>query len=880
MAEQHGDAAVAKQAVVRAVNLERELHKLAKTTSFFDPSVRTIRTQLRDQYVTVLINDYALAKAKDVEACMWKSVFYKPIEEFRKRIRKAQESGASAIELLQKATKTLQSFLTECIAFYKLLVMRLQAVYMSVGIELQLPAGHASPPRSHGTSKQIDASGSVARSLLFLGDLTRYKIMYSSSDGVSKNTSENDWTPAAEFYMQAAQINMYNGQPHNQLAVLATYTEDELGAVYHYARALAVKTPFLTARDNLVLLFEKSRQRAALLDKCATPNGGGRGGGRRASGARGSVAAKGAPPPHVAMATRYVRIVGILFTKTSLETLSGVAEAAASDLSVALARGVKAPAQARSRLSDQLLKLSAVLVFSLYNAQWVPEGHSPGYSEMVQRTVLQRSGMTVMFTFMARLIHALLPEGGADGNQQQQKDVSSSHPVLPALCIGLQWLASHPSHALPDDPDAGELSARAAFFTAAAQLLQQLGSPPSAPPSAALPEDCSLRGFLPMSAAHEHVTEWAGNPPNCGHLRVARVAANLLKTAEHVTGFGEGSLQKASWRSVSSTKEWKHLKQAVAGFRVAAAGEADRGEEQVEATEPVASRGSPTMDPMEEDELEEEEEVILFKPVQKDKAGGKASVQVGSEVVADAPRPPPPRPRHTAAAPVSSPLLNPWGTAAMQRQGGSSLQQQQTQQQYALPWMQGIQIGFGGSATDLPSDGNGTEASPVNKFLANGSSSIADHIQNMGNSLVADLGLESSQRDPIAPPPSKLPSRGQLFGGGLFSSHPSPAFAISSAPAPPAVSQANGIGTFFSTAASTFGNASAVAPPAVPSSFADLAQTDPNDLGDGYGWLEALEARASGVTPQESVMSYAPDGQHYQANGAGYQRGYPNPYVP
>jgi hypothetical protein len=65
-------------------------------------------------------------QAKDVEACMWKSVFYKPIEEFRKRIRKAQESGASAIELLQKATKTLQSFLTECIAFYKLLVMRLQ----------------------------------------------------------------------------------------------------------------------------------------------------------------------------------------------------------------------------------------------------------------------------------------------------------------------------------------------------------------------------------------------------------------------------------------------------------------------------------------------------------------------------------------------------------------------------------------------------------------------------------------------------------------------------------------------------------------------------------------------------------------------------------
>jgi protein SMG7 len=42
-----------------------------------------------------------------------------------------------------------------------------------------------------------------------------------------------------------------------QLAVLATYVSDELLAVYRYFRSLAVETPFLTARDNLILLFEK-----------------------------------------------------------------------------------------------------------------------------------------------------------------------------------------------------------------------------------------------------------------------------------------------------------------------------------------------------------------------------------------------------------------------------------------------------------------------------------------------------------------------------------------------------------------------------------------------------------------------------------------------
>jgi hypothetical protein len=41
------------------------------------------------------------------------------------------------------------------------------------------------------------------------------------------------------------------------LAVLATYVDDELLAVYRYYRSLAVEVAFLTARDNLLMLFEK-----------------------------------------------------------------------------------------------------------------------------------------------------------------------------------------------------------------------------------------------------------------------------------------------------------------------------------------------------------------------------------------------------------------------------------------------------------------------------------------------------------------------------------------------------------------------------------------------------------------------------------------------
>jgi hypothetical protein len=42
-----------------------------------------------------------------------------------------------------------------------------------------------------------------------------------------------------------------------QLAILASYSGNEVVAVYRYFRSLAADTPFATARDNLIILFEK-----------------------------------------------------------------------------------------------------------------------------------------------------------------------------------------------------------------------------------------------------------------------------------------------------------------------------------------------------------------------------------------------------------------------------------------------------------------------------------------------------------------------------------------------------------------------------------------------------------------------------------------------
>ncbi|GAA5897232.1 hypothetical protein JCM8208_003763 [Rhodotorula glutinis] len=66
------------------------------------------------------------------------------------------------------------------------------------------------------------------------------------------------YSKAAECYNQARMLLPDNGNPSNQLAVLAQYCADPLSSVYHYYRALSVRTPFTTARANLQITFAKA----------------------------------------------------------------------------------------------------------------------------------------------------------------------------------------------------------------------------------------------------------------------------------------------------------------------------------------------------------------------------------------------------------------------------------------------------------------------------------------------------------------------------------------------------------------------------------------------------------------------------------------------
>ena len=107
---------------------------------------------------------------------------------------------------------------------------------------------------SPDTGRGQATHASCAKCEVYVGDLTRYELLQQPGEATHK-----DWSLAAGHYAAAVRLFPPSGMAHNQLAVLATYAQDETTAVYQYCRALLCALPFPTARANLMLLLDKHR---------------------------------------------------------------------------------------------------------------------------------------------------------------------------------------------------------------------------------------------------------------------------------------------------------------------------------------------------------------------------------------------------------------------------------------------------------------------------------------------------------------------------------------------------------------------------------------------------------------------------------------------
>ncbi|MFS8019330.1 putative telomerase activating protein Est1 [Helianthus anomalus] len=504
------------------IELENKRRKSAQARVPSDPNAWH---QMRENFETIILEDHSFSEKHSIEFALWQ-LHYRRIEEFRTHYSAASQARARP-DRASKIRLQFKTFLSEATGFYHDLILKIRAKY-------GLPIGQFYPEQENHNVKQKDGKKSIEtkkglischRCLIYLGDLARYKGLYGEGESKSR-----DYAAASSYYLQAASLWPSSGNPHHQLAILATYSGDELMAVYRYFRSLAAEHPFSTARDNLIVAFEKNRQSYSQLhvdsnglvkESPARTKGRGRGKADLVTRSKEPITdtdvdkASAMRQTFKAFRVRFVRLNGILFTHTSLETFEEILSLVINALQELLSSG---PEEELSFGTDSdenglfIVILVSILIFTVYNVKGGTEGQS--YADIVQNTVLLKSALITFYEIIGQLLKRCI----------ELADPLSSF-LLPGILVCVEWIACHSDVVIPKEPDENRLTAQFHFWSYCVSLFNKLlsaglvsyddddedvscftdmtryeeGDNEYQP---ALWEDFELRGFLPLEPAH------------------------------------------------------------------------------------------------------------------------------------------------------------------------------------------------------------------------------------------------------------------------------------------------------------------------------------------------------------------------------------------
>lgn len=519
------------------VELENKRRKAAQARIPSDPNTWQ---NMRENYEAILLEDYAFSEQHDIEYALWQ-LHYRRIEELRSLFNATLASAGSAAtqngkgtvragpDRITKIRSQFKTFLSEASGFYHDLMLKIRAKY-------GLPLGSYSddPDNQIPMSKDGNKSSEVVkglischRCLIYLGDLARYKSLYGEGDSKAR-----DFAAASSYYLQASSLWPSSGNPHHQLAILAGYSNDELLSVYRYFRSLAVDNPFVTARDNLIIAFEKNRQNytqllgdgKALAGKLPPSKVPGKGKGKGESrpplkenklvASAVKERAPNKPDLFKAFITKFVRLNGILFTRTSLEIFPEVFSMVKNDLLELLSSG---PDEGFNFGSDAaecrlaIIRMIAILIFTVHNVS--RENENQSYADILQRSVLLQNAFTATFEFLGCILERC----------NQLTDPSLSY-LLPGIMVFVEWLACFQDFAVGSELEEKQVNARSFFWNGCVMFLNKLLSSgcvsiiedgdetcfsnmskydeSETANRLALPEDFELRGFHPLLPAH------------------------------------------------------------------------------------------------------------------------------------------------------------------------------------------------------------------------------------------------------------------------------------------------------------------------------------------------------------------------------------------
>ncbi|XP_034938965.1 protein SMG5 [Chelonus insularis] len=221
-------------------------HRAAAVTiqDLFTASEEILRTKLKDYCERLIFHD-PVGHAKKIEELLWRRAFYDVVST-AKKLRQGNVWNE-----VEKAL--LSTHLSVGVGFYHHLILKLQLECNLDIVSVDLISSRHDACLLDNDNECVSLKFQskeaqqcvirlIHRSLICLGDLTRYKI-----------DLDPNWDPmiAMRYYKMAIGIDPNIGMPHNQLGTISGNKNYGVDAVYYYMRCILCPESFDGAEGNL-----------------------------------------------------------------------------------------------------------------------------------------------------------------------------------------------------------------------------------------------------------------------------------------------------------------------------------------------------------------------------------------------------------------------------------------------------------------------------------------------------------------------------------------------------------------------------------------------------------------------------------------------------
>uniref|UniRef100_A0A669BBE5 Nonsense-mediated mRNA decay factor n=1 Tax=Oreochromis niloticus TaxID=8128 RepID=A0A669BBE5_ORENI len=335
----------------------------------------------------MLVTDLEYALDKKVEQDLWNHAFKNQITTLQSQAKNRANPNRSEVQA------NLSLFLEAASGFYTQLLQELCTVF-----NVDLPCRVKSSQLGIISNKQSNTSAIVTpqpsscsyicqHCLVHLGDIARYR---------------NQTSQAESYYRHAAQLVPSNGQPYNQLAILASSKGDHLTTIFYYCRSIAVKFPFPAASTNLQKALSKALE------------------------SRDEVKTKWSVSDFI---KAFIKFHGHVYLSKSLDKLDGLREKLEEQFQRLILQ--------KAFSSQQLVHITVINLFELHHLRdLTADGSEQSYSSEQQISWFQLLGL--FMSFLGVMCSRVLL------NKNRGEEIMGECP-LPAIKVSLDWLKLRPS---------------------------------------------------------------------------------------------------------------------------------------------------------------------------------------------------------------------------------------------------------------------------------------------------------------------------------------------------------------------------------------------------------------------------------------------------